>query len=75
MTKAYVKVNVNIDTMGTIIPVYIVYDDVIYNIDKVLDIKQSPNLDAGGYGTRYTIRINGKVTYLWEEDGKYYVNQ
>ena len=74
MSKTYVKVNVNIDELGKITPVYIIFNDTRYNIDRVLDIRRAPNLEVGGIGMRYTIRVNGRVTYLWEEQGKFYIN-
>ena len=74
MIKTYVKVNVNVSELGKITPVYIVFNDTRYNIDRVLDVRHAPNFDTGGMGIRYTIRVNGKVTHLWEENGKFYVN-
>ena len=75
MIKTYVKVNVNIDTLGKITPVYIVFDDKIYTIDKVVDVRHAPNFNVGGMGMRYTIRINGKITHLWEEQGRWWVEE
>jgi len=74
MSKTYVKVNVNIDELGKITPVYIIFNDTHYDIDRVLDIRREPNLEVGGIGMRYTIRVNGRVTYLWEEQGRWWVD-
>ena len=42
-------------------------DGTRYEVDRVLDIRPAPALKAGGQGDRYTLRINGKTTYVFFE--------
>lgn len=50
------------------LPTEIVWEDGRrFQIDKILDIRQAAALKAGGSGDRYTIRINGKQSYLFFE--------
>ena len=44
-----------------------------YEIDRVLDVRRAASLRAGGQGTRYTVRIAGKETFLFDEDGRWFV--
>lgn len=73
MSKKYVKVNIDVNEEGRITPLRIIYNDTTFLIDKVLECRMAPNLKVGGLGMRYTIRINGKPTFLWEENGRWWV--
>ena len=73
MIKKYVKVNIDVDELGNITPRYIVYDDRQYQIDKVIARKLCASTKVGGVGMRYTIRISGQQTYIWEEQGRWWV--
>lgn len=74
MKKEFVDVIVQYTKEGQRLPLTIVWTDGIkYNIDKVTDIRQAPSLKAGGQGIRYTCKIKGQQTYLWLEDGKWFV--
>ena len=42
-----------------------------YRIDRVLDIRTAASLRAGGQGERYTVEVEGKELYLWQ-DGAYW---
>ena len=62
--KKYVEVTVAFDESGRMLPRAIKWDDEItYEIDRVLDIKQAASMRCGGQGDRYTIRVNGCDTY------------
>ena len=66
--KMYVEVTVAFDESGRMLPRTIKWDDELtYEIDKVLDIKQAASMRCGGQGDRYTIRVDGKETYLFFE--------
>lgn len=72
--KVYVKVTVTFDTNGAIHPDIIFFeDDQKYVIDKVLESRRAASLKAGGAGIRYTVRILGKETYLFLENGRWFV--
>jgi hypothetical protein len=38
-------------------------------LDRVIYIRQSASLKAGGFETHYTVRVLGKETYIWLENG------
>lgn len=66
--KVYVPVLASFDAEGTILPREIVWEDGRrYAIDRVLDIRPAAAMKAGGSGDRYTIRIDGKQSYLFFE--------
>ena len=44
-----------------------------YDIDEVKDKCRAASLKAGGCGLRYTIRIGARDTYLFDEDGRWFV--
>lgn len=66
--KVYVEVIASFNTNGEVRPISIKWEDgYTYNIDKILDIRQTASLKSGGAGTRYTVRINGQIRYLFCE--------
>ncbi len=66
--KKYVKVTLEVDESGRMLPRAIKWDDELtYKIDKVTDIKQAASMRCGGQGDRYTIKVNGTETYLFFE--------
>ena len=66
--KVYVQVNADFRADGVMIPSSLIWEDGSrFEIDKVTDIRQAAAMKAGGQGDRYTIRINGKDTYLFFE--------
>lgn len=66
--KVYVNVCTVFDRDGRMYPQYLEWEDgTKYIIDRVLDIKPAPAMKAGGYGDRYTIRVNGQESYLFFE--------
>ena len=72
--KTYVEVDVKFDTDGNILPLKIIWEDgKEFLIDKVLDKKAAASMKTGGNGMRYTIRTNGKTTYLWYEEPGWFV--
>ena len=66
--KVYVTVDVKFRKDGCMLPQVITWEDGHkYEIDKVLDIRPAHAMKAGGSGDRYTIRVNGKQSYLFFE--------
>ena len=43
-------------------------DGVVYEIQRVRDIRRAASLKAGGVGMRYTCVVNGRDSYLYYED-------
>ena len=74
VTKKFVPVIVRFDEEGKCRPLVIEFDDLhSYEIDAILEVKRRACNEVGGVGMRYTCRIQGKETYLWEEKGKWFV--
>jgi hypothetical protein len=69
--KVYVDVNEDRLKDGRLMPLSFVWeDDVRYEIDKVIDVRQAASLKAGGIGLRYTVKVRNRETYLFLEENK-----
>jgi len=73
--KKFVKVIVEMNEDGLKTPKSLVYNDKVFEIDKVLENKNCASFKAGGIGERYTIRIGDNITYLYYEMGKWFVEE
>lgn len=74
MRKVYVDVTLKQDKYGTIIPLSVTWEDGRrYEIDRVLDVRRAAATKVGGTGTRFTVRILGKVTYLFDDGERWFV--
>ena len=72
--KEYVSILAQIHRDGSIQPLGILLEDGRkYDIDEVKDKCRAASLRAGGCGIRYTIRIGSRDTYLFDEDGRWFV--
>lgn len=72
--KEYVSILAQIHMDGSIQPLGILLEDGRkYDIDEVKDKCRAASLRAGGCGIRYTIRIGERYTYLFDEDGRWFV--
>ena len=72
--KKYVDVIVRYTPDGQIIPLAIRWSpEQLYEIDRVLDVRQAASLKAGGTGLRYLCRIRGRERFIWLEDDKWFV--
>ncbi len=66
--KVYVRVSVEFDEAGTMLPRSLTWDDGrVYPIDRVLDIRPAASRKTGGQGDRYTVVIAGQQRYLFFE--------
>ncbi len=75
MSKVFVEVIAKFTKDGGKVPLKIKWQDGrTFDIDKVTDIRRAASLKAGGQGMRYRCRINGRETYLWLEEDKWFVN-
>lgn len=70
--KHYTEVKALFDTEGNIIPLSIKYDDNEFEIDRITDIRPAASLKSGGAGIRYTCSIEGRMTYLFLEESKWF---
>jgi hypothetical protein len=72
--KVFVTVRAEHDTNGHIKPLSITWEDGrVFEVDRILDVRQAASLKAGGTGIRYTCRICGKETYLFDDEGRWFV--
>ena len=74
MRKVYVKVNADFDSAGNIIPRVITWEDGRrYSVDRVTECRPAASLKVGGRGLRYRCRIGRMESYLFYEEGKWFV--
>lgn len=72
--KVYVDVILRVDREGNIRPLTVFFENnKRYDIDRLVQVKRCAARKVGGSGIRYTIRILGKETYLFEDDGRWFV--
>ncbi len=75
MAMVFVEVIEKFTKDGKKVPLIIKWEDGrCFYIDKVTDVRRAASLKAGGQGIRYRCRINGKETYLWLEEDKWFVD-
>lgn len=68
--KTYVAVYSKTDECGLITPIFLIFKGQRMEIDRVTERRQAHATKTGGQGTRYTIYISGKQTYLFEDNAK-----
>lgn len=74
MKRVYIDVTLKQDKYGVITPLSVIWEDGRkYGVDRVLDIRKAAATKAGGCGTRYTIRVLGRVTYLFNDGERWFV--
>lgn len=74
--KVYVKVIAEINESGSVHPVSVIWEDGRkFNIDKITDIRRAVVTKVGGTAIRYTVLINGRQTYLFCDEGKWFVER
>ncbi len=72
--KVFVRVLAETDEEGNVKPKSITWEDGrAYVIDKVTDIRRACASKVGGTAIRYTIKISNNQTYLFCDDGKWFV--
>ena len=72
--KVYVSVVAEIDEEGNKRPLSVKWEDGrVYEIDKVIEVRRAFAVKVGGTAVRYTVQVLGKITFLFEDDGKWFV--
>ena len=72
--KVYVEVLAWHDKSGKSRPMRILWEDgSVYVVERLLNRCKAKSVKVGGGDTRYTVQINGKETFLFEEDGRLFV--
>ena len=76
MSKVFVEITAIHDINGNVRPLSIKWEDGrVFEVDRVLDVRQAPSLKAGGLGIRYTCRICNKEVYLFDDEGRWFVER
>lgn len=74
--KVFVEVAAKHDVYGNVRPLTVKWEDGrVFQIDKVLDVRQAASLKAGGMGMRYTCRICNKEVYLFNDEGRWFMER
>ena len=72
--KVYVEVMLKVSPKGDVRPLTVTFENgEIYEIDRLRDRCRACSDKVGGTGMRYTVVIKGKETYLFEDDGRWFV--
>ena len=72
--KVFVDVIAKFDIVGNIFPLSIYWEDGRkFEVDRLLDVRPAASLKAGGAGMRYKVRVCNKETFLFYEEGKWFV--
>lgn len=72
--RRYVKVIVEYSAEGSVRPLAVEWEDGRrFEVDRLLDVRRAAATRAGGQGMRYTVRILGRETYLFEDAGRWFV--
>ncbi len=70
--KHYTVVKALFDKEGNITPLSMEYNGEEFEIDRITDIRPAASLKSGGAGIRYTCYIEGKMTYLFLEETRWF---
>lgn len=74
--KTFVSTVVYYSPEGELRPLKILWrDGRSYTIDRILDVCPAASMKAGGCGTRFTCRIARQITYLFYEEGRWFVEE
>ena len=76
MSKVFVEVIAKHDINGSIHPLTIRWEDGrVFEVERFFDVRQAPSLEGGGLETRYTCRICNKEVFLFDDEGKWFVEK
>lgn len=70
--KKYIDVVVHINKVGAIKPLFIIFDDEKYAIDRILQIKKAAS-PLGGSGILYECKIQNSVRHLFLEKDRWFI--
>ena len=72
--KVFVDVVLLQDKDGKSRPLKIKWEDgTVYLVERLIYRCHAPSVNVGGGKMRYTVQICGKETFLFEEDGRWFV--
>ena len=57
-----------------LVPLFIVWDNMVkYRIDRIIRKEKAASLKYGGFGMRYTVRIQGQMRFLYYENPGWFI--
>lgn len=72
--KVYVEVTVKVSREGEVRPLTITFENgKTYEIRRLKDRRRAHATKVGGTGIRYTVVIGQRETYLFEDEGLWFV--
>ena len=72
--KQPVAVAIVINESGKVLPLKFRWKDgKYYDIDKVICVERAASTKVGGCGIRYTVMVEGLPRFLFNEDGKWFM--
>lgn len=71
--RKFVPVTARFDAEGKLRPLMIEFDEGLYEVDKILDVRRAACQSAGGVGIRYTCRIRGQEAEVWFDGKQWWV--
>lgn len=74
--KTYVTVLVRITPDGNKCPQEIIWKDGRrFEVTRVFNVRQAAAMKVGGTGIRYEIEVNRHRTFIWDEEGRWLVEE
>ncbi len=76
LIKTFVAVTAAYDPDGNLRPLAIHWrDGTTFTVDKVVETRPAASLKVGGCGTLFSCRIRNKITHLFFENGRWFVEE
>jgi len=76
MGKTFVEITAMHCVDGSVRPLTLKWQDGrVFEIDRLIDVRKAASLNAGGLGIRYTCKIMGKQIYLFDEEGRWFIEK
>lgn len=72
--KVFVEVILKVSAEGDVRPMFITFENgKTYEVDRLRHRCRASSRKVGGTGMRYTVEICRKETYLFEDEGRWFV--
>lgn len=74
--KIFLPMTILVDEDGMVTPLSFKWEDgTIFEIDRIRERRNAASTKVGGCGLRYTVVIKQQERYIFEEDGRWFVEQ
>ncbi|MDR1800486.1 MAG: hypothetical protein LBQ95_01380 [Lachnospiraceae bacterium] len=75
LKQEFVEVIARIKSDGSVRPLSLIYQGRPFEIDKLKYITPRAASKAGGTGVRYSIVVSGRDCFLYEDEGRWWVER